>query len=205
MAWQKSWLTLSLIIISVAVSFAIGFGDNRGIMRLLTFADFTMRGGQLLHHTLGGMLSTGQWWRLITPAFMHFSELHLIFNLMWIWVVGQRIELLQGRWVLLVLVLVSAVLSNLAQFLVSGPMFGGMSGVVYAVLAYTWLWDKRGNRPVFGLPPALMGFMLFWLALGYTGMLQVFGMAAMANTAHLVGLLVGLMFVLPFSLLQRRR
>ncbi|QEW06186.1 rhomboid family intramembrane serine protease [Nitrincola iocasae] len=204
MPWQKSWLTLSLILISVLVSLAIGFGSNHGMMRLLTFTDFSVRGEQLLHHTLGGMLSTGQWWRLVTPAFMHFSELHLLFNLMWIWVVGQRIELFQGRWVLLILVLVSAMLSNLAQFLISGPMFGGMSGVVYAVLAYTWLWDKRGLRPVFGLPPGLMGFMLFWLVLGYTGMLQMFGMGSVANTAHLVGLLVGLMFVLPVQLLQRR-
>lgn len=204
MPWHKSWLTLSLIIISAAISLAIGFGDNHAMMRLLTFTDFSVQGGQLLHHTFSGMLSTGQWWRLATPAFMHFSELHLIFNLLWIWVVGQRIELLQGRWVLLLLVLVSAMLSNLAQFMISGPMFGGMSGVVYAVLAYTWLWDKRGFRPVFGLPPALMGFMLLWLVLGYTGMLQMFGMAAVANTAHLVGLLVGLMFVLPVRLLQNR-
>ncbi|WP_417585191.1 rhomboid family intramembrane serine protease [Nitrincola sp.] len=204
MPWQKSWLTLSLIIISVAVSLAIGFGDNHTIMRLLTFTDFSVRGGQILHHTLSGMLSTGQWWRLVTPAFMHFSELHLVFNLLWIWVVGQRIELFQGRWVLLILVVVSAALSNLAQFLISGPMLGGMSGVVYAVLAYSWLWDKRGFRPVFGLPPTLMGFMLLWLVLGYTGMLQMLGMGSVANTAHLVGLLVGLMFVLPVRLLQKR-
>ncbi|KDE39173.1 GlpG protein (membrane protein of glp regulon) [Nitrincola lacisaponensis] len=203
MPWHKSGLTLALILISVLVSLAIGFGDNREVMRLLTFTDFTVRGQQIYHHTLSGMLSTGQWWRLITPAFMHFSELHLIFNLLWIWIVGSRIEQLHGRWVLLSLFLAAAALSNLAQFMVSGPMFGGMSGVVYAVLGYSWLWDRRGYRPGFGLPQGLMGFMLVWLVLGYLGVLQSVGMGAVANTAHLVGLLVGLLFVLPVRLLRR--
>lgn len=202
MAWQKSSLTLALILISVIVSLAMGFGENRELMRLLTFTDFSVRGQQVFHHTFTGMLSTGQWWRLVTPAFMHFSELHLVFNLLWIWVVGSRIEQMQGRWVLLCIFLASAILSNAAQFFVSGPMFGGMSGVVYAVLAYSWLWDRQGYRPGFGLPQGLMGFMLLWLVLGYVGVLQLIGMGAVANTAHLVGLLVGLMFVFPVKLLR---
>lgn len=204
MSWQKSALTLSLILISAIISFAMGFGENRELMRLLTFTDFSIRGQQIFHHTFSAMLSTGQWWRLVTPAFMHFSELHLVFNLLWIWVVGSRIEQLHGRWVMLCLFLSAAILSNLAQFLVSGPMFGGMSGVVYAVLGYSWLWDKQGYRPRFGLPQGLMGFMLVWLVLGYLGILQWVGMGAVANTAHLVGLLVGLLFVLPVKLFSRR-
>ncbi len=203
MPWQKSGLTLCLILISVAVSLVIGFGDNREMMRLFTFTDFNVRGQQLFHHTFSAMLSTGQWWRLVTPAFMHFSELHLVFNLLWIWVVGSRIEQLHGRWVLLSLFLSASILSNLGQFFVSGPMFGGMSGVVYAVLGYSWFWDKQGYRPRFGLPQGLMGFMLIWLVLGYLGVLQLIGMGAVANTAHLVGLLVGLLFVLPVQLLKR--
>lgn len=201
MAWRRSGLTITLILISILVSLAMGFGENRELMRLLTFTDFSLRGSQVFHHTFPAMLSTGQWWRLVTPAFMHFSELHLAFNLLWIWVVGSKIEQMHGRWILLGLFITSATLSNLGQFLVSGPMFGGMSGVVYAVLGYSWLWDKQGYRPRFGLPQGLMGFMLIWLVLGYLGILQFIGMGAVANTAHLVGLLVGLLFVLPVRLL----
>ena len=204
MQLKKSALTLSLILMSILISFSMGFGENRELMRLLTLTDFSIRGQQIFHHTFSAMLSTGQWWRLVTPSFMHFSELHLVFNLLWIWVVGSRIEQLHGRWALLCLFLSASILSNLAQFLVSGPMFGGMSGVVYAVLGYSWLWDKQGYRPRFGLPQGLMGFMLVWLVLGYLGILQWIGMGAVANTAHLVGLLVGLLFVLPVKLLSRR-
>lgn len=203
MQWQKSGLTLTLILISAIVSLAMGFGENRELMRLMTFTDFSVQGQQVYHHTFSAMLSTGQWWRLVTPAFMHFSELHLVFNLLWIWIIGSRIEQMHGRWVLLCLFLSASTLSNLGQFSVSGPMFGGMSGVVYAVLGYSWLWDRLGNRPRFGLPQGLMGFMLVWLVLGYAGVLTLVGMGAVANTAHLVGLLVGLLFVFPVKLLSR--
>lgn len=203
MRWRNCALTLSLIGLSLIISLIIGFGDNYEMMRLFTFTDFTLRGQQVFHHNLSGMLATGQWWRLITPAFMHFSELHLVFNLLWIWVVGSRIEQLQGRWVLFGIFLLASSLSNLAQFWVSGPLFGGMSGVVYAVLGYTWLWDKQGYRPRFGLPPGLMLFMLVWLVLGYLGVLQLIGMGAVANTAHLVGLIIGLLWVLPVYFVKR--
>jgi len=138
------------------------------------------------------MLISGEIWRLVTPMFMHFSVLHILFNLLWVWIVGSRMEPVQGSVSLLGLVLFSALSSNLAQYLVSGPMFGGMSGVVFALLGYSWLWDKRGGQPRIGLPPALMGMMLFWLALGFTGVLEGVGLGAIANTAHLVGLLAGL-------------
>jgi len=100
-----------------------------------------------------------------------------------------------GRSVLFGLVMVTGLLSNLAQFFISGPLFGGMSGVVFGLLAYAWLWDRRNPARAVGLPPALMGFMVLWLVLGYSGLLENVGLGAIANTAHLVGLLAGMAFV----------
>lgn len=195
MKWSRIWVTLLLIGLSAAVSLLIGFGDNRDMMRSFSFADFTLRGSRVFYQDLDGVIASGQWWRFLSPIFMHFSVMHIVFNLLWVWVIGSRVERQQGSVVLLLLVLVSGVLSNLAQFLVSGPMFGGMSGVVFALIAYVWLWDRLRMRPGFGFPPALMGFMLVWLALGYTGLLEGLGLGAVANTAHLVGLLAGLLFL----------
>jgi GlpG protein len=83
-------------------------------------------------------------------------------------------------------------------------MFGGMSGVVFALLSYAWLWDQSGMQPRIGLPSALMGFMLLWLVLGFTGVLQGVGLGAIANTAHLAGLLAGLLWLLLVRFLGRR-
>jgi len=186
--------TALLIVLSATLTLLIDFGGDAGWMVRFTFADYAISASQVEYHTLSTMLSSGEWWRIWTPMFMHFSLLHILFNVLWVWMIGGAIERLQGTTHFMLLVLFSAALSNLAQFWVSGPLFGGLSGVVFAVLGYTWLWDLLSNRPLFRLPKALFGFMLFWLALGYTGALEFIGLGAIANTAHLVGLMSGLVF-----------
>lgn len=188
--------TALMIFLSAAVTLLIDFGSNADWMVKFSFADFAISSSQVEYHTLSTMLSSGEFWRIWTPMFMHFSLLHILFNLLWVWMIGGAIERLQGTTHFILLVLFSAALSNLAQFWVTGPLFGGLSGVVFAVLGYTWLWDQLSSRPLFRLPKALFGFMIFWLALGYTGTLEFIGLGAIANTAHLAGLLSGLAFAL---------
>jgi GlpG protein len=68
--------------------------------------------------------------------------------------------------------------------------------VVYALVGYCWLWDKM-RKPVFRLPDALMGLMVGWLLIGYSGITSAIpGLGAMANSAHLAGLLSGLALAL---------
>tara|TARA_B100000700_G_scaffold286704_1_gene341839 strand:+ start:1850 stop:2650 length:801 start_codon:yes stop_codon:yes gene_type:complete len=125
-------------------------------------------------------------WRLLTPAFLHFSATHIVFNLFWWWYLGGRIEVYLGtRWLLALFVL-TAISANVIQFYVSGPNFGGMSGVVYGLLGFCWLYSGQRNTPL-KLPPALIIFMLGWLILGYTDVLWV----NVANEAHLAGLIAG--------------
>ena len=133
------------------------------------------------------LLQTNQWWRLLSPALIHFSLLHIAFNLLWWWTLGKQIESLLGVKQLLLVFLLTALLSNYAQFLVSGPNFGGLSGVVYGVMGFVWFsgWLKPGCG--LSLSKPLVGFMLVWLLLGYADVLWV----NMANTAHTVGLVSG--------------
>lgn len=188
-------LTVGLIILSALITFGIGFGGQYSLMHWLTITDFRLEGRVILQDGLLESLLTFEVWRFITPIFMHFSLPHILFNALWIWVIGRRIEQLQGTWIFLIVVLWAGVTSNIAQFWVSGPLFGGLSGVVFAILAYTWLWDKQARVPFFGFPPALMIFMVFWLVIGYTGLLEVIGFGSIANTAHLAGLVAGLLAV----------
>lgn len=196
--------TISLIIISAVVTFAIGFGSQNSLMRWLTITDFRIDGQKLIYTHLFESIRSFELWRFVSPIFMHFNMPHILFNSLWVWVIGRRIEQLQGGSVFFVVVLWASVVSNIAQFWISGPMFGGMSGVVYAVLAYTWLWDKQARIPFFGFPPALMIFMVFWLILGYTGLLEAVGFGSIANTAHLAGLIAGLLAVPLVRVLFKR-
>ena len=126
-------------------------------------------------------------YRLLGPVFFHFSWMHIVFNTLWWWQLGGDIENKLGRMTLINIFFVSGVISNIGQFFVSGPSFGGLSGVVYGVMGFVWwsgwLMPKQG----LSLPKPLVGFLLFWIVLGFANMLPV----NMANTAHLLGLISG--------------
>ncbi|QYJ78790.1 rhomboid family intramembrane serine protease GlpG [Shewanella acanthi] len=132
--------------------------------------------------------STVQFWRVFTPSLLHFSAMHIIFNLLWWWYLGGRIETRIGTTPLLILLVVAGTLPNVVQYYVTGPNFGGLSGVVYAVVGYTWVMGLRKPSAGIGLPPSYMGFMMLWLVLGFTDFLGV----SVANGAHIGGLLIGL-------------
>jgi len=138
------------------------------------------------------IMESGEYWRVLTPIFMHFSVMHIVFNLVFLWVFGHQIEFREKSLFTFILVIFFAVPSNTAQYFQTGSYFGGMSGVVYGILAYCWVWDQINPRQPYGFPKALMGFMLGWLLLGFTPLLKWVGFGSMANAAHVAGLVAGL-------------
>ncbi|HTN33242.1 MAG TPA: rhomboid family intramembrane serine protease [Marinobacter sp.] len=139
---------------------------------------------------LSDTMASGQIWRLITPDFLHFSWSHVIFNSVMLWFLGSQIEWFDGRVRLVVLFLVTSIFSNGLQYFVSGPLFGGLSGVVYGILGYCWLSQRRVPR--FQFPPALVTFSVVWMVIGFTPLTELLGLGKMANEAHLGGFIAGL-------------
>jgi len=180
-------VTKSLTFISIAVTLFTVFGENAALTRWLTIADpFTWQG------SLTEVFS-GQIWRLITPIFLHFMVLHILFNMMWLWDLGGAIERNQSSGFLLFFVFSIGMLSNIIQYLSHGPAFGGMSGVVYGLLGYIWM-RSRNPRSGYHLNNAIVGLMLVWLVLGFTGILGPIG-----NAAHLSGLILGVAYGLGWN------
>jgi GlpG protein len=136
------------------------------------------------------LVADQQWWRLVGPALIHFSSLHIIFNLLWWWMLGRQLEQTFGLMSLMLLFLSSAIFSNVAQLILEGPNFGGLSGVVYALVGCVW-W-LGWLRPSWGinLPQPLIIFLLLWLVIGYADILWI----PMANVAHTAGLISGCLF-----------
>lgn len=126
-------------------------------------------------------------YRLITPALFHFSLMHIAFNTLWWWQLGGDIERVLGKASLLHIFILSALISNLGQFLVSGPNFGGLSGVVYALFGYVWWLGWLKPELGLNISKHIVGLLLVWMLLGFADVLPV----KMANTAHLLGLVVG--------------
>lgn len=180
------YFTVILMVISCGFFLLAQMQRQGGYPDLLYITSVDEQGGYLQWQEGLSEIRQGQVWRLVTPIFMHFGWIHLIFNMMWLADLGSMIERSKGTWFLVLLVLLTAVVSNLGQYLVSSPYFGGMSGVVYALLGYAWMLSRYDPSKGVRLHQTTVTMMLVWFVLCFTGVL-----GPIANTAHAVGLGLG--------------
>lgn len=145
-------------------------------------------------------LRQGEVWRLFSPCLLHAGLLHILFNMIWVWVLGRPIEHRIGLFRMALLSIVIGVGSNVAQYLMGGPFFIGYSGVVMGLAGF--IWSREQVTPWEGYPiqkSTLLFLVLFVLAmfgLQFTSfILQLFSDVSfspnIANTAHIVGGLIG--------------
>lgn len=183
--WRRPWVTLTIVILCAAL-----FGLQYLLPSVPFFAPFQFRWPDAWFKA----------YTLITPIFLHFSILHIAFNTSIFWFFARQIETLLGSGVLFGVVLLTGLASNLGQYFAQGPRFGGLSGVVLAVIGFVWMSEKFGG-PRFFVPKGLMVFVLCSLALGFTGLLdQLLG--PIAHVAHTVGFVAGLFLWPLVSALQ---
>ncbi len=186
-------IAISLIAVCVAVFLWSGLGQSEPRLAPLLIASTPARGWS-------DVLS-GQIWRLVTPVFIHFSLLHIIFNMYWMWGIGALVELKISRGFLLGFVVFIGAFSNVAQYLLSGnPFFGGMSGVIYGLLGYIWIQGQLNPRFGRYLSTPNVILLMAWFVLCWVGVL-----GAIANWAHTAGLLGGLAWGGLHALAARRR
>lgn len=186
-----------LIVASCLVAYFTDLGQGGAILRSLLIIDPFQIDGSLNTvserlFALAELLSKGQFWRVFSPDILHFSLLHIVFNMLMLWILGGQLEIKRGSASLLTMVMVVSIAANIAQLIDTGYLFGGMSGVVYGLVGYCWVW-KRVSDDIF-LPDALFRFSIGWLLLGYTPLTEWLGLGSMANSAHLYGLLSGLLW-----------
>jgi GlpG protein len=189
---RASWMTSLVLLATLAVAAITLLGESFTTLRWLSFQDFHIQGEYIYLQPWLPSLEAGQWWRLVSPMFIHFGVLHLTMNGMWYWELGRRIEARQGGWALLGLSLVFGLLSNLAQFWFGGPsLFGGLSGVLYGLLGYCWIYQLLAPTPVYALPRGVLAMMLIWLLVCLSGVIDTLGFGSIANAAHVGGLAAG--------------
>ncbi len=192
-------VTLGGIALSVIGYLLVQFGQQLPWLDQFTFFAPWWNGSEWI-----AVFRPEQFWRLLTPVFLHFSLLHIVFNMLWYWDLGGRIERQQGPWRLLWIAVVIGVGSNFAQAIhTPGGLFGGMSGVIYGLLGYCWLWGRLRRSRELAIPRPVMMVMIAWLLICMVGFTEVMGLGAVANAAHLAGLLIGLALGALTALLSR--
>lgn len=184
-------VTLALLLISAVVTLLSSLNQPSWVLHLFSIVPFREVSQGLAYMPLSNALTSGEIWRLVTPALIHFGALHLIFNALWVWEFGRMIERQQSSLGLAVLFLISAISANLAQYAMGDILFGGLSGVVYALLGYCWFWDKLAPVPMFHVRKPVFVLLLVWLVFCMVGGATMLGFGSIANAAHVAGLVSG--------------
>lgn len=207
LALFSTWPVTMVMIVLSCLGFLIAYYHVQPLFDLMVIQSKDTSGaawmlGLPVRISIGEFLQHGHYWRLVTPIFLHFGWVHLIFNMLWLWELGRRIEYAVGSLHLLMVILFIGIASNLWQA-DSTPLsdFGGMSGVIYGLLAYCFVFYYVARDKRFALPTAVYILMVGSLLLGYSGILD--SLVLMANTAHLMGLVYGLLIAVPSALLYR--
>lgn len=196
--YPATWI---LLIASLLVAMVTQLGSNVQWLSYFTISPFEFVGDGVHFYSSQGILASGEYWRFFTPALVHFSVMHLVFNAIWVWDIGRRLEKLTGSLIWAMGVIVLALVSNVLQFWESGsPLFGGLSGVVFGLIGFAWLMPILNKSWPVMISRALMTFFVIWLLLGYSSVPESIGFGKMANTAHAVGLLGGLALALLYHL-----
>lgn len=212
-------LTVLLIVICAVVAFAIDFGGEGSAdtfaFRALAFnavpppdSEKVLRSNNYNLDAVPVRLASiarGEFWRMITPIFLHHDLFHLIFNMYWLFFFGSQIENRYGTFWFGVLVILSAAIPNLIECVVPANIggaspgmsgaylmtgLGGMSGVNYGLFGFTWMkmvYDRSSGLYVSQL---VIFLLLAWLLFCMTPVASQ-SVGNVANWAHAIGLLVG--------------
>jgi membrane associated rhomboid family serine protease len=148
-------------------------------------------GGSLAGLTSAGALipvlvRQGEYWRLITGAFLHGSILHLAVNMYSLYVLGRFIEALAGTRRMAVVYAVSLVVSSLAVVIFSGPfeVTVGASGAIFGLFGALFAFGFKLGRPGMRLVQANLGILVL-------NLIFTFAVPGISASAHVGGLIAG--------------
>ena len=190
---------IPIIITSVLIALLSNFGSVIIFIEPFTFTQINITNlGYFSSLSFGEtFIENNQWWRLVSPIFLHFSFAHLAFNCLWIYILGEKIERVDGSLIFIMIVIFTAVSSNSLQFFWNGSsLFGGLSGVIYGLIGFCMIAEMDSPRNIYDIPPGLYMFMIIWMILGFIGVLELFGFGSVANFAHLGGLVSGIILAM---------
>lgn len=183
---HRAWITPALLVLNflIFVAMEVAGGSTSSCVLLRFGAKFNY------------LIAEGQWWRLLTPVFLHIGVVHLLFNEYALWIFGREVERLFGSLRFLVIYILAGLFGSLASFAFSPALSAGASGAIFGIigaLAAFFLrnrarFGEMGRRQLSGLI-AVIGLNLF---LGFT-------IAGIDNFGHIGGLVGGFLLGLALT------
>lgn len=131
--WRKkpfvTYILLAIMIVMYLLMTINGGSENPFVLML-----FGAKVNQLI--------VIGQWWRLITPAFLHIGLSHILFNGIIVYYLGAQLESIIGHFRYFLLFLFSALLGNAASFAFNASISAGASTAIFGFFASTLVLAK---------------------------------------------------------------
>ncbi|HCD07352.1 MAG TPA: rhomboid family intramembrane serine protease [Lactobacillus sp.] len=159
---SKSYVTWLLLLVTVAMFLVESLlGGSQNLNTLI-----------LLGAKTNSLIQKGQWWRLITPMFLHIGIFHIFMNGFTLLYVGQVLEPMIGHWRFLILYVLSGITGNLASFAfgANNALSAGAStslfGMFGAFLALALIY--RENRFLTELGKSFLGLIVVNLLMDLT-------------------------------------
>jgi membrane associated rhomboid family serine protease len=125
-------------------------GINVGIylLQLAGGASVNANSGWIFEHgaLYGPLVAQGDWYRLLTAAFLHYGPLHLGLNMLALWWIGRPLESYLGPVRYLLLYLVSGLAGSAGALLLTPTgVTVGASGAIYGVLGAAIVLERQGT------------------------------------------------------------
>ena len=127
------------------------------------------------------LLVDGEWWRVLTSGFLHFGPVHLLFNMLALWIIGRDVEVVLGRGRFLAVYLLGVLGGAAAAMLFSAPdiQLAGASGAVFGLMGALVVLLRRMRAPA----GQVFGLIAVNIAISF--------LPGISLTAHLGGLVAG--------------
>ncbi|HVT47191.1 MAG TPA: rhomboid family intramembrane serine protease [Vicinamibacterales bacterium] len=128
----------------------------------------------------------GEYWRVVTGAFLHGSVLHILVNMYSLYVLGQFVEVIAGKRDMTIIYVVSLLASGFAVVYLSSPydVTVGASGAIFGLFGALFAIGFKLGRPGMQLVRANIGILVLNLFI-------TFAVPGIAVWAHVGGLIAG--------------
>ncbi len=152
-------------------------------------------GQQVLYHGVGinFLISDGEWWRLLTPMFLHGSIMHLLFNMFSLFIFGPELERIAGKARFLTIYMLSGIFANIATFFLQPPEYTslGASGAIFGILGAFGALVYYTKRILPQLRQIILPIIVISIIMTYV-------QPGINTTAHIAGLVVGFLIGLSY-------
>lgn len=182
---KKPYITIGIIVINF-ILFLLMYAFGKGSQDVVTLVNF----GALYKP----LVLKGEFYRLLTTAFLHIGIIHLFVNSYSLYVIGSQLESFLGRFKFLIVYILSALCGSLMSIIFNSSVSAGASGAIFGLLG-SILYFGYNYRVYLGSVLKSQIIPLIILNLGFG-----FFASGVDNAAHIGGLFGGVLATMAVGL-----